>query len=177
MKELEKIAPKQKGIVPQSVKEVTQILVDEGLVECEKIGTLMCFWAFPSKASQCRKRRIDELDKKIAETESRISSLKTNVAEARIGKEDSSERTELFSRFTSIKSTLSHLQEKRTRLSATGPEAIACAQTNMRHARDGVNRWTDNIFSVKKWCKKKFGMEEKMLNTQFGIDPELDYVD
>lgn len=52
MKELERRAPKEKGIVPQSVKEVTQLLVDEGLVECEKIGTLSCFWAFPSKATQ-----------------------------------------------------------------------------------------------------------------------------
>lgn len=50
MKDLEKIAPKQKGIVPQSVKEITQLLVDEGLVECEKIGTFVCYWAFPSQA-------------------------------------------------------------------------------------------------------------------------------
>lgn len=51
MKELEKIAPKQKGIVAQSVREITQLLVDEGLVECEKIGTFVCYWAFPSKAA------------------------------------------------------------------------------------------------------------------------------
>lgn len=51
MKELEKIAPKQKGIVSQSVKEITQLLVDEGLVECEKIGTFVCYWAFPSQAA------------------------------------------------------------------------------------------------------------------------------
>lgn len=51
MKDLEKIAPKQKGIVPQSVKEITQLLVDEGLVECEKIGTFVCYWAFPSQAA------------------------------------------------------------------------------------------------------------------------------
>lgn len=51
MKDLEKIAPKQKGIVSQSVKEITQLLVDEGLVECEKIGTFVCYWAFPSQAT------------------------------------------------------------------------------------------------------------------------------
>ncbi|KIH52548.1 hypothetical protein ANCDUO_17350, partial [Ancylostoma duodenale] len=33
MKELEKIAPKKKGVISQSVKEVTQSLVDDGLVE------------------------------------------------------------------------------------------------------------------------------------------------
>ncbi|MCP9264033.1 Mnd1 family protein [Dirofilaria immitis] len=50
MKDLERIAPKQKGIIPQSVKEITQLLVDEGLVECEKIGTFVCYWAFPSQS-------------------------------------------------------------------------------------------------------------------------------
>lgn len=46
------IAPKKKGVISQSVKEVTQSLVDDGLVECEKIGTFVCYWAFPSKALQ-----------------------------------------------------------------------------------------------------------------------------
>ncbi len=52
LKELERIAPKSKGIVMQSVKEIVQMLVDDGLVQCEKIGTFVCYWAFPSKASQ-----------------------------------------------------------------------------------------------------------------------------
>lgn len=50
MKELEKIAPKEKGIVSQSVKDVVQSLVDDGLVDTDKIGQFVCFWAFPSKA-------------------------------------------------------------------------------------------------------------------------------
>ena len=34
----------------QSVKEVLQSLVDDGLVDSERIGTSNYFWAFPSKA-------------------------------------------------------------------------------------------------------------------------------
>ena len=45
--ELEKIAPKEKGITEQSVKEVVQSLVDDGLVDTDKIGTSIYFWAFP----------------------------------------------------------------------------------------------------------------------------------
>lgn len=47
LKELEKIAPKEKGIVVQSVKDVLQNLVDDGLVHSDKIGTSIYFWAFP----------------------------------------------------------------------------------------------------------------------------------
>jgi len=50
--ELEKIAPKEKGITEQSVKEVVQSLVDDGLVDTDKIGTSVYFWAFPRYYTQ-----------------------------------------------------------------------------------------------------------------------------
>ena len=51
MKDLERMAPKEKGITAQSVKEVVQSLVDDSLVDTDKIGTSIYFWAFPSKAT------------------------------------------------------------------------------------------------------------------------------
>lgn len=47
LKEIEKIAPKEKGIVVQSVKDILQSLVDDDLVRAEKIGTSTYFWRFP----------------------------------------------------------------------------------------------------------------------------------
>lgn len=44
-------------------------------------------------------------------------------------------------------------------------------------AKESVNRWTDNIFSVKSWCKRKFAIEEAAINKNFGIPEELDYID
>ncbi|EKM54279.1 uncharacterized protein PHACADRAFT_146090 [Phanerochaete carnosa HHB-10118-sp] len=49
LKELEKLGPKMKGIVSQSVKEVLQSLVDDGLVQADKIGSSNFFWSFPSQ--------------------------------------------------------------------------------------------------------------------------------
>lgn len=37
--------------------------------------------------------------------------------------------------------------------------------------------FTDNIFSVKSWAKKKFGFEEKKIDKTFGIPEEFDYID
>jgi hypothetical protein len=50
--ELEKIAPREKGIIEQSVKDVVQSLVDDGLVDTDKIGTSVYFWAFPRYSRQ-----------------------------------------------------------------------------------------------------------------------------
>ena len=59
LKDIEKIAPKTKGITSMSVKDVLTSLVDDGLVDTDKIGTSVYFWAFPSKASQARKRKLE----------------------------------------------------------------------------------------------------------------------
>ena len=49
MKELEKLGSKR-GVVQQTVEEVVKSLVDDRLVECEKIGSGNFYWAFPSKS-------------------------------------------------------------------------------------------------------------------------------
>ena len=49
MKEVEKIASSEKGVVQQTVKEILKELVDDNLVDSDKIGTSVYFWAFPGK--------------------------------------------------------------------------------------------------------------------------------
>jgi hypothetical protein len=64
LKEVEKYGAK-KGIVLQSVKDVNQSLIDDNLVETDKIGIGTFFWALPSKGFQVRKNLIEDYDKKI----------------------------------------------------------------------------------------------------------------
>ena len=47
LKDLEKIAPKEKGITLQSVKDVVQSLVDDNMVSSDLIGSSTYFWSFP----------------------------------------------------------------------------------------------------------------------------------
>ncbi|VDN17464.1 unnamed protein product [Gongylonema pulchrum] len=174
MKELEKIAPKQKGIVSQSVKEITQLLVDEGLVECEKIGTF-------------RRKKLEELDEAISNSKAKLAELKEIIKEARKGKEvsdeigsfdnASKERTEREKQIADLQKKHEELKAKLEKLCEDGPEALTRLQADVDKARDAANRWTDNIFAAKKWCKRKFGAEDKMLDAQFGIPPDFDYVE
>jgi hypothetical protein len=48
LKEIEKIASKEKGVVLQSVKDILEQLVGDSLVQCEKMGTQNVYWNFPS---------------------------------------------------------------------------------------------------------------------------------
>ncbi|VDM36396.1 unnamed protein product [Toxocara canis] len=174
MKELEKIAPKQKGIVSQSVKEITQLLVDEGLVECEKIGTFVCYWAFPSKAALTRKRRLESLDAKLADVQMKVDAAKADIDNAKVGREESKERTELLSRLSEMRAKEAGLKKRLEQLAESGPEVIARLNKSADEAKDAANH---NIFSIKKWCKTKFSIDEKTLNEQFKIPPDMDYVE
>uniref|UniRef100_A0A8D0HD91 Meiotic nuclear divisions 1 n=1 Tax=Sphenodon punctatus TaxID=8508 RepID=A0A8D0HD91_SPHPU len=65
LKDIERIAPKEKGITAMSVKEILQSLVDDGMVDTDRIGTSNYFWAFPSKAFHTRKRKLEALETKV----------------------------------------------------------------------------------------------------------------
>lgn len=41
------MAPKLKGIVANSVKDVIQKLLDDALIDSDKIGTSVYYWSFP----------------------------------------------------------------------------------------------------------------------------------
>lgn len=56
-----------------TVKEVLQSLVDDNMVDCERVGTSNYYWAFPSKALHARKRKLEELQQQVTDRSARTS--------------------------------------------------------------------------------------------------------
>ncbi|GMT28748.1 hypothetical protein PFISCL1PPCAC_20045, partial [Pristionchus fissidentatus] len=176
MKELEKIAPKEKGVISQSVKEVTQLLVDEGFVECEKIGTFVCYWAFSTKASQMRQKRLDDLVNKIEDIEKKMVESSDLIKEEGKGKENNIEREKIKTELSNVKQVEEKLRGEIKSLQRYDPESMKECRKRSAKLVEDANRWTDNVFASLKWCKKKFNMDEKVLGKQFEIPEDLDYV-
>lgn len=59
LKDIEKLGVK-KGIIFMSIKDVLDSLVNDNLVESEKIGASNFFWALPSKIYQAKKNKLDK---------------------------------------------------------------------------------------------------------------------
>ncbi|XP_051784152.1 meiotic nuclear division protein 1 homolog isoform X2 [Erpetoichthys calabaricus] len=93
LKDMEKIAPKMKGITPMSVKDVLQSLVDDGMVDTERVGTSNYYWAFPSKALHARKRKLNDLEKQTTEGEQKKTALELAVKKAKMGRQDTGSLT------------------------------------------------------------------------------------
>ncbi|XP_017759286.1 PREDICTED: meiotic nuclear division protein 1 homolog [Eufriesea mexicana] len=178
LKELEKIAPKEKGIVAQSVKDVLQTLVDDGLVRSEKIGTAVYFWTFPGENINAIEQRISEASKKIVEAEFKLQKLKEACEKEKVikeWKEDTEERQTLLRELEELKVKEDQLKTQITKFSDADPEVIAKLGEKAQKYKEATNTWTDNIFAIQSWCKNKFDISQGCLNKHFNIPDDLDY--
>ncbi|XP_068202434.1 meiotic nuclear division protein 1 homolog [Palaemon carinicauda] len=176
LKELEKIGPKEKGVISQAVKDVVQSLVDDSMIDSEKIGTSIYFWAFPSKALSTRKRKIDELQARLQDSDKRLKLSQKKLEDAKIGREEGEGREEVLERLAELEAKRNELLEDIQKYRDCDPEVLNEMKNGIQVAHDAANRWTDNIFSVKTWCKNKFFLEDSVINKQFGIPEDLDYL-
>lgn len=177
LKEIEKIAPKEKGITPMSVKEVLQSLVDDNLVDQERIGTSNYFWSYPSKVINTKKRKLDALQQQIDNYKKKICENDRKLSEVKDGKEPSEKRDDLLATHVTLKDKDAELTKVYENYRECDPDVINQMKEQGRTALEAANRWTDNVFSVKSWCTKKFGMDGKMIDKQFGIPEDFDYVE
>ncbi len=73
----------------QAVKDVLQSLVDDGLVDMDKVGAQNLYWSFASKAAMKRQAAIKRLEGEAEALERRAVAADAKAAEASLGKEDS----------------------------------------------------------------------------------------
>ncbi|XP_074643159.1 meiotic nuclear division protein 1 homolog [Tubulanus polymorphus] len=177
LKELEKICPKEKGITSMSVKDILMSLVDDAMVDTDKIGTCVYFWAFPSKASQNRKRKLDDLTNSITECKKKKMMTEKALNKEKIGKEDTDNRGAILEQLAAKKQRLDEITKELDRFKECDPEVLEQMKEEILTAKEAANRWTDNVFSIKSWIKKKFSFEESVIDKQFGIPEEFDYVE
>lgn len=72
-----------------SVKEVLQSLVDDDMVESEKVGSSTYYWSFPSKALNVRTQKLQNLKRVLEETEKELQSFQAEVVAAKKTRKDS----------------------------------------------------------------------------------------
>uniref|UniRef100_A0A1A8A9L2 Meiotic nuclear division protein 1 homolog n=1 Tax=Nothobranchius furzeri TaxID=105023 RepID=A0A1A8A9L2_NOTFU len=176
LKDIEKIAPKSKGITPMTVKEVLQSLVDDNMVDTERVGTSNYYWAFPSKALNARKHKLEELNKQISDAKQRKVSLEKSVDKAKVGRQDTKERNSLMKELQALREERTQLQAELEKYRDCDPEVIEQIRKSNGVAKEAVSRWTDNVFAIKSWTKKKFSFDDGHINKAFGIPEDFDYM-
>ncbi|XP_026321398.1 meiotic nuclear division protein 1 homolog [Hyposmocoma kahamanoa] len=175
LKELEKIAPKEKGITMQSVKEVVQSLVDDHLVDSEKIGTSIYFWSFPSKAKTAKKRKLNDLKHELGECAKKLKKTEDNIVVELEDREPTEERSLLIKTVEELKKKEEALKKEMQKYRDSDPEYINQLKTEMIDLKAAIDRWTENIYILKSYIKNTFQMENDVIEQSFNIPQDLDY--
>ncbi|CAL1679539.1 unnamed protein product [Lasius platythorax] len=177
LKEIEKIASKEKKVVVQSVQDVLQALVDDGLVQSDKIGTTIYFWKFPGESIAATERKIADTSKKIVEAEFKLQKLKEEIQKEKELKKDTEEKRNLLEEVERLRKKEQEIKKQIAKFSNVNPEEITEIKEKAQRYKDLVNIWTDNIFAIQSWCRTKFNILDQDLNKQFNIPEDLDYME
>lgn len=161
---MEKLAPKEKGIISQSVKEVLDSLVADNLVVSDKIGTSNYFWSFPSSFGVQvtkivfliqRKTEKEKLESKFKELCDSEMQMKGEILMLSEGRQETEDRKELLLTVAQLETQSKELNEKLKKYSENDPETLKAMKKSCDIARLAANRWTGLIFFILT-CRKYF---------------------
>lgn len=174
--DIEKLGSK-KGVILQAIKDVLQSLVDDDLVHQEKIGSSNYFWSFPSEASLKLEQDMRQVEADLEAVKSRQQKLRGQIAQAREGKQASADRSAQLALLHQLQQDLANKQQELVQYQDNDPETMEAMKSGVMAAKDGANRWLDNIWALQSWCKRQFTGREKELEEFFkeqGYDDEMD---
>ncbi|GBE81183.1 Meiotic coiled-coil protein [Sparassis crispa] len=171
LKELEKLGPKMKGIVSQSVKEVLQGLVDDGLVQAEKIGSSNFFWSFPSQRGAMMQNRLNTVKESQAAQRAQLAEIRAAIEAEKAARPDSVRLFSLFSDVAERNAALTKLAVANNELAALESELAAygaCDPAKVEEkkravtlAKEAAVRWTG---------ERRFGARNRAMLTCFNGD-------
>jgi vacuolar-type H+-ATPase subunit I/STV1 len=148
------------GVVQQTIKDVNQSLVDDNLVQQDKIGTLNIFWSFPLKAVQDQLTYKEQLREENIKQRKLSQELEEKITEAkklRIAKDRKEKLKQLQDLMILEKSLDKQLQE----FKANDPDTVSQILEQAEINKAAADRWTDNIWAVKSYLTKKKGLPAK----------------
>ncbi|KAI0074403.1 meiotic nuclear division protein 1 [Panus rudis PR-1116 ss-1] len=175
LKELEKLGPKMKGIVSQSVKEVLQSLVDDGLVQGDKIGSSNFFWSFPSQRGAMMQNRLNAAQQNKINHKQQLTELRASIESEKLSRPDSDERRNALSKLTAAQNELSVLEKELSQYGACDPAVVEDKKRAVLLAKEATARWTDNYSILLSYFTRQHSIDAEDVRKHLGV--EEDYED
>ena len=181
------------GMASGSIPDVHQSLVDDGLVEKEKIGGSNYFWSFRSKKDYVAQKTHQATLDAIQDLKTKVEEASAQLADAKRGREDDCDDDELpqllqgaqagggkarraikLQRVADLARRKIVLEAELEALKENDPSALADLEKELQLVTQAAHRWTDNIFECKSYLVKKRGIDKKQANKMLGITDNFD---
>lgn len=175
-KEIISLATKA-GVNGNTVQTVNQSLIDDDLVDKEKIGGTNYFWSFPGKKDRKLQIEYEETLANIESMKEKLAEANAKLADAKRGREEDEggERAKKLARLKELQKSKTAAEAELETLKQNDPQALADLEKELKLVTEAANRWTDNIFACKSYLTKKRSMCSKEACRILGITSEFDY--
>ncbi|THH21318.1 hypothetical protein EW146_g189 [Bondarzewia mesenterica] len=169
LKELEKLGPKLKGIVSQSVKEVLQSLVDDGLVQTDKVGSSNFFWSFPSQRGAVMQNRLDAARETQKNNQRQLIEIKAGIDVERAARVESTDRSASLSTLAGLKQKIAELEKELQAYGACDPVKVEEKKRAVTLAKEAAVRWTDNYIILVSHFTRQNGVDAEEIRKYLGV--------
>lgn len=159
----------------QTIKDVNQSLVDDNMVSMDKIGSANFYWSFPAKLCLDRLNAKENLIRQIASSEQQCEKIAASIETAKETRK-AADRAEKIDHLNSL---IAQEKEYDAIIEANkynDPAEINRIKGDISKIVDSVNRWTDNIYAVKKYLMKKANRSSKEADKMLQITDSFDYL-
>jgi len=168
------------GIISNAVEGVLKELVGDDLVREEKVGISTYWWSFPGEDAAKKRRELSEQQAAVAELTPKLEQLQQQQASATAaagGEGDASELQALETSIDALRGRQKAASEELTKLTKQGADDWGARKADLAVLFEGANRWTDNLFTLKKYMTDKHGMEGKQAASYLKMGQDFDYVE
>ena len=158
------------------IVDINQALVDDNLVDKDKIGGSNYFWSFPAKKDRQLQLQHEATLQEIEILKQKVATASSQLSDAKRGREDNSEgeRVTKLTRLAVLTKDFAVYEQELEGLKENDPQALADLQKELDLVKNAANRWTDNIFNCKTYLVKKRGMDKKEATKILGITAAFD---
>ena len=137
-----------------SVIDINAALVDDGLVDKDKIGGSNFFWSFPGKKDRQLQIEHETTLTEIESAKARVAEAQSKLADAKRGREedDDGSRAKKLARMIELEKEKKAKTAELDSLKENDPQALADLEKELKLVTEAAHRWTDNIFTVRFLC-------------------------
>ncbi|KAH6578396.1 hypothetical protein BASA60_003634 [Batrachochytrium salamandrivorans] len=142
LKEIEKIAPKSKGIIEKSVKEVVDGLVADNLIQMEKIGASNYYWSFPDANAHQARMRLEAVSEELVAIKEKERQIQLEMSDAMSARQETHERRLVIAELEAASLLEAKLTLEVDRYKDSDPEVLRAKELGANIAFEAANRWT-----------------------------------
>lgn len=175
LKEVEKMATKR-GIVLMSVKDVLQSLVDDNMVNQEKIGQSNFFWSFPSQKVVQRRCALAKFRAEQDALGTKLVKAQEDLVREQNGRSSKGRRA-LIKEYGALRAEQDSVDDLLKKYGRCDPVKYKEKKRSLAEKVAETNGITEKLFTVQDYVCRKFNIGRREFCESFGIDEALDYVE